>query len=203
MRILQRVLNLRTTAKAYYKTRQFKKGAEYGEGTRFDATSACDNRTGNKQNVIIGEGCLIRGRLQAVGQGKISIGDRTYIGDGSIVGAYESISIGSDVIIAGETHIYDNNNHPVEPEKRLEMSRSGDFFGPLWQWNDDVSHKRVEIQDNVWIGERCAILKGVTIGKGSIVGCNSVVTRDVPPYCIVAGNPARVVKQLEGSGSAE
>ncbi len=70
------------------------------------------------------------------------------------------------------------------------------FYGPLWQWQEAAS-KRVVIEDNVWIGEYSAIMKGVTIGKGSIVGCHSVVTHDVPPHCIVAGNPAKVVKRLE------
>ena len=53
------------------------------------------------------------------------------------------------------------------------------------------------IEDNVWIGERSTILKGVHIGKGSIVASNSVVVKDVPPYSIVAGNPAKIVKMLE------
>ena len=114
---------------------------------------------------------------------------------GTHIGAVETIIIGNDVIIAGNTHIYDNNNHPTDPDKRLEMSRSGDFFGPLWSWAQSA-HKPIIIEDNVWIGERCTILKGVRIGKGAIVGCNSVVTRDVPEYSIVAGNPAKVVKEL-------
>lgn len=114
---------------------------------------------------------------------------------GTHIGAVESIIIGDDVIIAGNTHIYDNNNHPTDPGRRLEMSRSGDFYGPLWSWAQS-DHKPIIIEDNVWIGERCAILKGVRIGKGAIVGCNSVVTHDVPEYSIVAGNPAKVVKEL-------
>ena len=54
----------------------------------------------------------------------------------------------------------------------------------------------VEIGDYVQIGENCVILPGVTIGRGAIVGAGAIVTKDLPPYCVAAGNPARVIKQL-------
>ena len=60
----------------------------------------------------------------------------------------------------------------------------------------DLAAAPIVIEDNVWIGKRAAILKGVHIGKGSIIGLGAIVTKDVPPYCIVAGNPARIVKTL-------
>ena len=107
----------------------------------------------------------------------------------------EAVTIGNDVIIATNVRIFDNNNHPTSPTQR-EMMSHNDFYGELWTWKY-AEHKPVVIGDNVWIGEFSAILKGVTIGKGSIVASHSVVTKDVPPYVIVAGNPARVVKRLE------
>lgn len=54
----------------------------------------------------------------------------------------------------------------------------------------------VIIEDNVWIGEKTSIMPGVHIGKGSIIAANSVVTHDIPPYCIAAGVPAKVIKRL-------
>lgn len=70
------------------------------------------------------------------------------------------------------------------------------FDGDDWKWKHAVSAPIV-IEDNVWIGEYAAVLKGVTIGTGAIVASHAVVTKDVPPYTIVAGNPARVVKELD------
>jgi galactoside O-acetyltransferase len=61
---------------------------------------------------------------------------------------------------------------------------------------DFVSVRPVRIGDKVWIGFGASILKGVNVGEGSVVGAKAVVTRDVPPYTVVAGNPARVVRQL-------
>lgn len=112
----------------------------------------------------------------------------------SLIGAMDSVTIGNDVIIASDVRIFDNNNHPTDPEQRKKMSQS-DFYGELWTWKY-AEHKPIEIDDNVWIGEFSAILKGVHIGEGAIVASHSVVTKDVPPNCIVAGNPAKVVKKL-------
>ena len=61
--------------------------------------------------------------------------------------------------------------------------------------NDDKNEKPVFIKDNVWIGTRVTVLSGVTIGEGAVVGANSLVTKDVPPYSLVAGVPARVIKE--------
>lgn len=72
----------------------------------------------------------------------------------------------------------------------------GGFEGDSWRWIHSDA-KPIVIGDNVWIGEYASVLKGVTIGTGAIVASHAVVTKDVPPYTIVAGNPARVVKELE------
>lgn len=89
----------------------------------------------------------------------------------------------------------DNNNHPTSMKLRNDMSESQNFFGPLWKWDRSVSCP-VVIEDNVWIGKRAIILKGVTIGKGAIVAIGSVVTKDVRPGTVVGGNPAKELKIL-------
>lgn len=181
--------------KKLYKYRKFKSEALFGDGTIFDSSSNCLNGSGNRDAITIGSNCLIRGILKVVGNGRIHIGNNTYIGGASVIGAVERIDIGNDVIISTDVHIYDNNNHPTNPKKRMVMSECSDYFGVKWQWTES-DHASITIMDNVWIGERSTILKGVTIGKGAVVGCNSVVTHNVPEYSIVAGNPAKVVKTL-------
>lgn len=177
------------------KSKSFRSGACCGINVRFDENARCTNETGKKDSIIIGDNCMIRCPVIALGNGKIQIGNNTYIGCKSRIGAINNIVIGNDVIISSQVHIIDNNNHPTEPARRLEMTQSADFFGELWSWTKSES-AAIHIQDNVWIGERCTILKGVTIGKGSIIGAGSVVTHNIPDYVIAAGNPARVVKQL-------
>lgn len=138
--------------------------------------------------------CDIDAVLQTQSDGKIIIGDYTTIRYDSFVGAIEKIEIGNHVIISNHVTIYDNNNHPTNSTKRKEMCESG-FTSDLWQWKYS-KHKSVKICDNVWIGEKSTILKGVTIGEGAIVACNSVVVHDVEANTIVAGNPACIVKRL-------
>lgn len=183
------------------KRNMFENNSKIDDSTFIDYTAFCINETKIKNTIEIGSKSCIRGKIYLQNSEKkitpyIKIGKNFYLGGNSVIGAVERIVIGDNVIIAGETRIFDNNNHPTSPKKRKEMSMCGNFFGELWKWNKS-EHSPVFIEDNVWIGEYCSILKGVTIGKGSIIGCRSVVTKSIPPYSIAAGNPARVVKRLE------
>lgn len=178
--------------KKIYKSRKFKRYAKTGEGLSICARSDC---IADKSGLIqIGEHCEIFGTLISMDEGKITIGDHTCIFEHSVVGSVDSVSIGNCVIISNYVHIYDNNNHPTDPGIRDQMCREG-FHTDAWRWTHAVS-KPVVIEDNVWIGEYAAILKGVTVGHGAIVASHAVVTKNVPPYAIVAGNPAVVVKEL-------
>lgn len=157
-------------------------------------TTSC-NVEKNK-SIYIGDNCELFGsQLITQEDGRIEIGNNTTIRYQSIIGSVKKISIGNHVIISNNVHIYDNNNHPTNASERKKMCESG-FNGPLWKWIHSKSDE-ITIEDGVWIGERSTILKGVHIGENAIVGCNSVVTHDVPSNTIVAGNPATVVKMIE------
>ena len=163
------------------------------------ANATCQN-TGVADNVKIGTKCTLGCIFQAFYGGKISVGDNTYIGPQTIIQSKEMITIGNAVIIANNVIIVDNNNHPTSPEMRLKMSACDDFLNDeLWSWKFADS-KPIVIEDNVWIGRDSRIMKGVTIGKGAIVALGAIVTKDVPPYTIVAGNPATVVKNIPFQG---
>ncbi len=157
-------------------------------------TSIVNN--GAKDNIHIGSHCFVFCTIQALWGGKISIGKDTYIGAKSIIQSKEQVDIGNSVIISNDVVICDNNNHPTDPDQRLAMSQADDFMtSDLWTWKYADSSP-ITIEDNVWIGRRAMIMKGVTIGKGSIVAAGAVVVKDVPEYSIVAGVPAKVVKYL-------
>jgi acetyltransferase-like isoleucine patch superfamily enzyme len=142
--------------------------------------------------VRVGDYCRISGNVNFVVSYKVNpnptieIGNDVYIGYRSVFSCAEKITVGSRVLMAEGVHIYDNNNHPLDPAARATnqpVEPSG--IGP------------VVIEDDVWLGSDCAVLRGVTIGRGSVVATHAVVTRDVPPMTVVAGNPAREVKKIE------
>ncbi len=118
----------------------------------------------------------------------MSFGDGSSFGDGGHITCINRVIIGNGVRIGRKVFITDNS-HGLSVRAQLDVPPN---FRPLY------SKGAVVIEDNVWIGEMACILPGVTIGRGSIVGANAVVTRDIPPYSVAAGNPAHVVKSILG-----
>lgn len=116
----------------------------------------------------------------------LSIGYGSSVGDDSHISCINRIIIGNHVRMGRKIFITDNA-HGASEKKILDTAPN---LRPLY------SKGPVIIHDNVWIGEMVCILPGVTIGKGSIIGANAVVTKNVPPYSVVGGNPARVLRQL-------
>ena len=113
----------------------------------------------------------------------IRMGKRCWIQQGCTFFDRGGITLGNDVFIAPKVNLI-TINHDPNPE-----NRSATYGRPI------------VIEDKVWIGINSTILPGVTIGYGSIVGANSVVTRSVPPFTVVAGNPARVIKEIKSKES--
>lgn len=136
--------------------------------------------------------------------GKVILGDRVYIGHHTTLISRNGITIGNDVTMAWGITIYDHNSHSTDWRRRRTMvdhfrrtyGRGGCYEGIDWT---DVKSAPIKIGDKVWIGFDAIVLKGVTIGEGAIVGARSVVTRDVEPYTIVAGNPAVVVGRVQAT----
>ena len=114
------------------------------------------------------------------GVGEIHIGSHSSIGHNSVLVSRERIQIGSNCMLAAFCHVLDVDHEFADPG--LPIPAQG------------LRVKPVIIGNDVWVGAGCFILRGVTIGDGAVVGANSVVTGDVPPYSVVAGSPARIVK---------
>jgi len=114
------------------------------------------------------------------GAGTIRIGRGVLMSPGSRISASDEVVIGDGVMMANGTYITDSDWHTV-----YDRTRRADAVTP------------VHIGDNVWLGDHATVLKGVSIGANSVVAARSVVTRDVPANVIVAGNPAKVVKELD------
>ena len=112
--------------------------------------------------------------------GLLEIGVSTYVNAGCSIAATELVRIGAHCHIGPHTMLLDNDFHRIEPERRNERPPSAPII----------------VEDNVWIGARVIVTCGTTIGADSCVAAGSVVTSDVPPRTLVAGVPARVIRQL-------
>lgn len=115
---------------------------------------------------------------------KLVIGDDTGISGGSFCAA-KSVTIGSHCLIGANVTVTDCDFHAVKPEGRRHNSDPS-----------DIGSAPVVIEDNVWLGANVMVLKGVRIGKNTVVAAGSVVTRDLPPDCVAGGVPAKVLKEL-------
>ena len=125
----------------------------------------------------------------------ITIGQNTFIGASHLV-CSKKITIGNDVLIAWGSTIVDHTSHAIQfSARKKDVS---DWFLGEKDWSN-IQRGQVTIKDKAWIGFNSIILKGVTIGEGSIVGAGSVVTKDVPPWTIVAGNPAKIIREIPGN----
>jgi acetyltransferase-like isoleucine patch superfamily enzyme len=122
----------------------------------------------------------------------LSLGDRTFVGK-SMMAIASRVEIGNDVLIAWGCTIVDHDSHALCFSGR--KNDVSNWYLGLKDWSR-VEIEPVTIRDKVWIGLNVVILKGVTIGEGAVVAAASVVTKDVEPWTIVAGNPARVVREL-------
>lgn len=138
--------------------------------------------------VYIGEFCVIEAwnkYNELEYSPNISIGDGTMINRMCHIGSINEVKIGKNCLIGSNVMIIDhshgNNTYTellIHPAKRNLYSKG-----------------TIIINDRVWIGEQVLILPDVTIGEGAIIGAGSVVTKDIPPYCVAVGNPARVIKK--------
>jgi len=164
-------------------------------GAVFHETARVDNMVGNRSAVDIGQFTHVRGELLTFAHGgEIRIGEYCYIGEGTRIWSARSIHIGNRVLIAHNVTIMDSLTHPIGATARHEHFRQIITAGHPREV--DLGERAVEVGDDVWIGCMSVILRGVSLGKGSIVGAGSVVTENVPSWTIVGGNPARVIREL-------
>jgi maltose O-acetyltransferase len=128
----------------------------------------------------LGEGSEIKPPLRCDYGYRIRVGARTFVNYGLVALDVASIEIGDDVQIGPNVQLL-TPTHPVEPDARRAK----------WEAAEPIA-----IEGNVWLGGGVIVLPGVTIGENTVVGAGSIVTKDLPPNVVAAGNPARVVRSL-------
>lgn len=169
-------------------------GIQIGAGCRFYGLPIF--RRLPDSSIRIGQGCQFRSsqRSNFAGISRrcsiATVGEQAYIeiGDdcgfsGTVIGAASKIILGKRVMAGANSTITDTDWHPLDP-----AARAAGAAGPC---------APIQIGDDVWLGMHVTVLKGVTIGAGTMVAANSVVVNSLPPGVVAAGIPARVIKQIE------
>jgi acetyltransferase-like isoleucine patch superfamily enzyme len=152
---------------------------------RFGAN--CDIRSGfrllmlGKGSVHVGPGCVIDRDATIECRGSLLVGSRSVFGHHVTIGVRDSVRIGSDCLIAEMVSIRDHDHGFY------------DLARPMWKQAPLTAP--IDIGDDVWIGSKATITRGVHIGRGAIVGANAVVVHDVPAGAIVGGIPARIIRE--------
>lgn len=161
----------------------------YGRGVR---TGTYIHWVQGKGTILLGDGVLVDGKCSFTFAARYSpdptleVGDHTVLSHDCSFAVGRRITIGSHCLIANGVWMADTNGHPTDPDdRRAGLPAPAEKVRPI------------AIGDNVWIGSRSLILPGTTIGEGSVVSAASVVRGDIPPYTLVAGNPARTVRALK------
>jgi acetyltransferase-like isoleucine patch superfamily enzyme len=114
----------------------------------------------------------------------IEIGDGVQM-SGATIAARERVVIGKNVFLGANTTVIDSDMHPFDPVNRIAGSEEGIATSPVF------------LEENVWLGMNAIVMKGVTIGRNTIVGAGSVVVKSLPANVIAAGNPAKIIRTLE------
>ena len=142
--------------------------------------------------ITIGSDCRVAGKINITGRTsakatpQLSIGDNCDIGWGSTIAVGRLVSIGNNVRLAANVHLAGYPGHPIDAAARARGEAETDD-----QAGDIV------LEDDVWLASGTTVLKGVRIGRGTIVGAGSVVTKDLPPFVLAAGAPARVIREIQ------
>src|SRR6202012_5118822 len=122
--------------------------------------------------------------LTAPGSARIRIGGGTFLNIGVMVAALELVEIGNHCMFANGCFISDGSHRFDDPDRPVP-------------WQGFTTKGPTRIGDNVWCGANVVVTSGVTIGERSVIGANSVVTRDIPPFTIAAGAPARALRRID------
>jgi acetyltransferase-like isoleucine patch superfamily enzyme len=197
VRALSAVERLALLPFGWVRERRKRAACEAAADVRLLPESSIVNPQGRRCAVRIGAGTHLYGRLLVFPEsGEIVIGEHCFIGPGAQIWSARQVSIGDRVFVSHGVNIHDSNAHPMSARLRhIQFVHSAS--PEVEQAFAAIRMAPVVIEDDAWVGFNATVLKGVTIGRGAVVGAASVVTSDVPPWTVVAGNPARQIGTSE------
>lgn len=193
--IQRRMIHLESNPKTAVLSPRLKEYSARYPGVKF-LESAELAGSDDSRSISIGSDSLIAGQISVlVPSAIIKIGANCFIGQGSKIWCQKAVVIGNNVMISHLVDVHDTNAHSLLPEERRMEALNRFHLGLEKNW-EEVEADPITIGDNVWVGFKASIMKGVTVGSGAVVAAGSVVTKNVPSNALVAGNPARIIRYL-------
>ena len=154
-----------------------------GNCVKIDVSVFVESTGGNSQIILNDQVFLARGADLSTLGGVIEVGENSFIGPYTCVAGPGHIRIGKDCLIAAHSGIFANNHQFADPTHRIV--------------DQGLTSKGITIEDDCWLGAGVKVLDGVTIGRGSVIGAGAVVTKDIPPFSVAVGVPAKVISHRD------
>ncbi|MBS1836258.1 MAG: hypothetical protein JST64_01040, partial [Actinobacteria bacterium] len=177
--------------------RRFRRMCVTGEDFIVGEHAQINNLSGDPERIRFGHNCLVDGYINLQEHGYFTMGSYSGLGEGVRIDCSGYVEIGNGCTMAEGVYVIDGLHHPILVDERIRHGIDlfqGDHVMDAYGTGTETSYVRIE--DLVWIGLRAIVLSGVTIGRGSVIAAGAVVSSDVPPFSVVAGNPARVVGRI-------
>jgi acetyltransferase-like isoleucine patch superfamily enzyme len=178
-----------------HRTLQFKARAFCGTGFKATERACIFPHGAARSSINFGSHACIDGTVEVYDRGCLTVGSHFFLGRSRLYCAHK-VTIGNYVLVSDNVSIMDSDLHPIKASRRRDVADAW-AVGTFPDVYADTAGAAVTIDDDVWIGFGAAVLKGVTIGRGAIVGAGSLVTSDVRPWTVVAGSPAREIRELK------
>jgi acetyltransferase-like isoleucine patch superfamily enzyme len=195
LRKIYRLKQLRSKLKVFHKQ------AVIGDMFEYGFLAQIKNEAGDRNRITIGHHSRLNGLLVCKSEGRIEMGNYSSIQDRARILCRKHIKIGHYVGIGDGTVVCDYDGIPKDAEERVKYMTQIMSYNlnvpDLEEGSESSEASPIIIEDVAWVGAGCVISKGVRLGEACIVARNAVVLSDVPPFTIVAGNPAKVVKELK------
>jgi len=154
------------------------------------------NASEDPRRLKIERNCTISCNFWIAEHGWVSVGDHVFMNRGCRISCIGKVSIGARCLFGPEVVIWEPKNHLLDVDSR----RKDAWLCPSSRIDPyKAGGSPISIEEDVWLATRVIVLSGVTVGKGSVVGAGSVVTKSIPAMSVAVGNPARVIKKIDGN----
>ena len=194
--ILSEVQRVLTRAAREKREESYRRDFSLPASTQIGGSFLVQGQPAHPEALVVGGNGKLFGRMNFLGtHGRIRIGEHCFLGENSVLWCASEIQIGNRCLISHGVNIHDTDSHPLE---------MGDRARQITEVGSHCDFRKIQsgstyLEDDVWIGFNAIILKGVRIGRGSIVGAGAVVTRTMPAFSLIAGNPAKVIRAVPTS----